>query len=100
MRYCCAASISATLSAARQAVAALKAAHPDVRLHLIGPLQRNKVRRALRLFDVIEVIDTERLARALADAMAETGLRPDLLIEVNTGEEEQKSGVAPLDADA
>lgn len=78
---------------------ALKAAYPDLRLHLIGPLQRNKVRRAIRLFDVIEVVDSVRLAATLAEAMAETGERPDLLIQVNTGEEPQKSGVAPLDAD-
>ncbi|MBL8659377.1 MAG: YggS family pyridoxal phosphate-dependent enzyme [Rhodospirillales bacterium] len=77
----------------------LKAAYPDLRLHLIGPLQRNKVRRAIRLFDVIEVVDTVRLAATIAEAMAETGERPDLLIQVNTGEEPQKSGVAPLDAD-
>lgn len=78
---------------------ALKAAYSDLRLHLIGPLQRNKVRRAIRLFDVIEVVDSVRLAATLAEAMAETGERPDLLIQVNTGEEPQKSGVAPLDAD-
>ncbi len=77
----------------------LRAQFPDLRLHLIGPLQRNKVRRALRLFDVIETVDSVRLAAALAEAMAETGDRPDLLIQVNTGEEPQKSGVAPLDAD-
>ncbi len=77
----------------------LRAQFPDLRLHLIGPLQRNKARRALRLFDVIETVDSVRLAAALAEAMAETGVRPDLLIQVNTGEEPQKAGVAPLDAD-
>lgn len=77
----------------------LKADHPDLCLHLIGPLQRNKVHRAIRLFDVIEVVDSVRLAGALAEAMAESGLRCDLLIQVNTGEERQKSGVLPLDAD-
>ncbi len=79
---------------------ALKQAWPDVRLHLIGPLQRNKVRRAVRLFDIIEVIDSLRLAAALAEVMDETGLRPDLLIQINTGEEKQKAGVLPLEADA
>ncbi|HSO42370.1 MAG TPA: YggS family pyridoxal phosphate-dependent enzyme [Rhodospirillales bacterium] len=79
---------------------ALKEAWPDVRLHLIGPLQRNKVRRAVRLFDVIEVIDSLRLAAALAEVMEETGARPDVLIQVNTGEEKQKAGVLPFEADA
>lgn len=79
---------------------ALKEAWPDVRLHLIGPLQRNKVRRAVRLFDVIEVVDSLRLAAAIAEAMDEAGLRPDLLIQVNTGEERQKTGVPPAEADA
>lgn len=79
---------------------ALKEAWPDVRLHLIGPLQRNKVRRAVRLFDVIETVESLRLAAALAEVMDETGLRPDLFIQVNTGEEKQKAGVLPLEADA
>jgi hypothetical protein len=79
---------------------ALKAACPDLRLHLIGPLQRNKVRRALRLFDVIETVDRPELAQALAEAMAAEGVRRDLLIQVNTGDEQQKAGVAPAGADA
>jgi pyridoxal phosphate enzyme (YggS family) len=78
---------------------AIREARPDVRLHLIGPLQRNKVRRAVRLFDVIEAVDTLRLAAALAEAMDDTGLRPELLIQVNTGEEKQKAGVLPAEAD-
>ena len=78
---------------------AVKEAWPDLRLHLIGPLQRNKVRRAVRLFDVIEVVDTLRLAAAIAEAMGEAGLRPGLLIQVNTGEEKQKAGVLPAEAD-
>jgi hypothetical protein len=78
----------------------LKAAFPDVRLHLVGPLQRNKLRRALRLFDVIESLDREELARALAETGAAEGRQPDLLIQVNTGEEPQKAGVLPLAADA
>jgi hypothetical protein len=79
---------------------ALKAAFPGVRLHLIGPLQTNKVRLALGLFDVIETVDRPKLARVLAETMAREGLRPDVLIQVNTGEEPQKHGVAPRDADA
>ena len=79
---------------------ALKAEQPDVRLHLIGPLQRNKARRAVRLFDVIESVDSERLAHHLADVMGEEDRRPDVLIQVNTGEEPSKAGVSPLRADA
>jgi pyridoxal phosphate enzyme (YggS family) len=78
---------------------AIKEAWPDLRLHLIGPLQRNKVRRAVRLFEVIEVVDSLRLAAAVAEAMDETGIRPGLLIQVNTGEEKQKAGVLPAEAD-
>ncbi|MCZ6606169.1 MAG: YggS family pyridoxal phosphate-dependent enzyme, partial [Alphaproteobacteria bacterium] len=77
----------------------LRAAYPDVRLHLIGPLQRNKVRRALDLFDAIESVDRPRLARALAEEMERSGHRPDCFIQVNTGEEPQKSGIHPADAD-
>lgn len=79
---------------------AIREARPDLRLHLIGPLQRNKVRRAVRLFDVIEVVESLRLAATIAEVMDETGLRPDLLIQVNTGEEKQKAGVLPAEADA
>jgi hypothetical protein len=68
-------------------------------LHLIGPLQTNKVRDALGLFDVIESLDRPRLARALADEMARSDHRPRLLIQVNTGEEPQKAGVSPAAAD-
>lgn len=78
---------------------AIKEAWPDLRLHLIGPLQRNKVRRAVRLFEVIEAVDSLRLAGAIAEAMDEAGLRPGLLIQVNTGEERQKAGVLPAEAD-
>lgn len=77
----------------------LKKEYPDVRLHLIGPLQTNKVRLALSLFDVIETVDRPKLARALARIMDETGLRSDVMIQVNTGEEEQKAGILPLDSD-
>ncbi|TVR96268.1 MAG: YggS family pyridoxal phosphate-dependent enzyme [Rhodospirillales bacterium] len=78
----------------------LKAEVPDLRLHLVGPLQRNKVKRALDLFDVIESLDRPALARALAEAMERSDRRPDLLIQVNTGEEPQKNGILPQQADA
>jgi len=77
----------------------LKAAFPDLRLHLVGPLQSNKVRPALELFDVIESVDRLSLAQSLAREMVRSGRRPDLLIQVNTGEEPQKHGVVPADAD-
>ncbi|MGF1608640.1 MAG: YggS family pyridoxal phosphate-dependent enzyme [Kiloniellales bacterium] len=79
---------------------ALKAAHPDLLLHLIGPLQTNKARDAIALFDVIETVDRPKLARALAKEMASLGRRPACFIQVNTGEEPQKAGVAPAEADA
>jgi PLP dependent protein len=78
----------------------LRARWPDLRLHLIGPLQTNKVRDAVALFDAIETVDRPRLAEALAREMARQGKRPACLIEVNTGEEAQKSGVLPQEADA
>ena len=78
---------------------ALKTGHPDLRLHLIGPLQTNKAREAVRLFDAIETLDRPRLAEALATAMEKEGRRPDCFIQVNTGEEPQKAGVAPREAD-
>lgn len=71
-----------------------------VELRLIGPLQTNKVREAVALFDVIETIDREKLARAVAAELARTGRTPHLYIQVNIGEEPQKAGVAPSDADA
>ena len=77
----------------------LKLDYPDVRLHMIGPLQSNKVRQALALFDVIETLDRPKLARALARVMEETGHRPNCMIQINTGEEEQKAGILPLQAD-
>jgi hypothetical protein len=79
---------------------ALRQAFPDLELHLIGPLQTNKVRDAVALFDVIETVDRPRLAAALAREMERTGRRLPCLIEVNTGEEPQKSGVLPDAADA
>jgi pyridoxal phosphate enzyme (YggS family) len=78
---------------------ALKAGHTDLRLHLIGPLQTNKAREAVRLFDAIETLDRPRLAEALAIAMEKEGRRPECFIQVNTGEEPQKAGVAPKEAD-
>jgi pyridoxal phosphate enzyme (YggS family) len=79
---------------------ALRREFPDLLLHLIGPLQTNKVRDAVAHFDVIESLDRIRLAEALAREMDRTGRRPPCLIEVNTGEEAQKSGIAPEAADA
>ncbi|HEX4196926.1 MAG TPA: YggS family pyridoxal phosphate-dependent enzyme [Caulobacteraceae bacterium] len=68
-------------------------------LRLIGPLQTNKVRDALALFDVIETLDRPKLARALADEIQKRGSAPRLYVEVNTGEEPQKAGVTPAAAD-
>lgn len=72
-----------------------RAAHPDLALHLIGPLQTNKAKEAVALFDVVESVDRPKLARALAEAMDKAGRRLPCLIQVNTGEEPQKAGVAP-----
>jgi len=71
-----------------------------IELHLIGPLQSNKAREAVEIFDVIETVDREKIAAALADAMAKAGKRPRLLVQVNTGAEPQKAGVEPAAADA
>jgi pyridoxal phosphate enzyme (YggS family) len=77
----------------------LKERFPDIELHLIGPLQTNKVRDALDLFDVIETLDRPRLAEALKAEIDKRGAgrMRSLLVEVNTGEEPQKAGVAPKD---
>ncbi|MDE1149041.1 MAG: YggS family pyridoxal phosphate-dependent enzyme [Azospirillaceae bacterium] len=75
----------------------LKAEYPDVELHLIGPLQTNKVKDAVTLFDVIQTVDRPRLAEALAAEGKRQGRLPRLLVEVNTGEEPQKAGIAPAD---
>ena len=69
-------------------------------LHLIGPLQSNKARVAMDLFDAIHSVDRPKLARKLADVAQEIGSCPDLMIQVNTGEEPQKAGILPSDADA
>ena len=72
----------------------------DLELRLIGPLQTNKARDALALFDAIETLDRDRLAQALADEIQRQGRAPALLVQINTGEEPQKAGVAPTEADA
>lgn len=79
---------------------ALRSRFPDVELHLVGPLQTNKVKDAVELFDVIESVDREKLARTLARTFAEQGIVRDCFIQINTGEEPQKAGVLPADADA
>jgi len=77
----------------------LKAEFPDAQVHLIGPLQSNKTADAVALFDAIQTLDREKLARTLTTEMDRLDRRPDLFIQVNTGEETQKAGVLPLDAD-
>jgi len=79
---------------------ALKARFPDLELHLIGPLQTNKVPEAVALFDVIQTLDRPRLAEALAKESGRQGRTPRLYIEVNTGNEPQKAGLAPQDVAA
>jgi PLP dependent protein len=79
---------------------ALQAEFPDLRLHLVGPLQSNKAKEAVALFDVIESLDRPKLAEVLAEEIARSGRRPDLFIQINTGEEPQKAGVLPAEADA
>ncbi len=78
---------------------ALKADFPDVRLHMIGPLQSNKARAAVALFDVIETLDRDSLAKELAREIAKQNRTPTLLVQVNTGDEPQKGGVSPRDVD-
>ena len=72
---------------------------PGISLHLIGPLQTNKVKDAVQLFDCIHTLDRPRLADALASEFARTARRPELLVQVNTGSEDQKAGVHPHEAD-
>jgi hypothetical protein len=79
---------------------ALRPAHPELRLRLVGALQTNKARDAVRLADAIESLDRPRLAAALADAMRKENRRPELLVQVNTGDEPQKAGVPRAEADA
>jgi pyridoxal phosphate enzyme (YggS family) len=78
----------------------LQRTHPDLRLHLIGPLQTNKVKDAVALFDAIQTVDREKLARALAAEMARQNRALQLYVQVNIGEEPQKAGIAPRETDA
>ena len=77
----------------------LRERFPGLELHLIGPLQTNKVRDAVALFDVIETLDRPKLAEALAKEFQSGSRRPELFVEVNTGREPQKAGILPEDAD-
>ena len=79
---------------------ALKERAPGIELHLIGPLQSNKAKDAVALFDAIHTIDRPKIAHAVAEEMARQGRRLQLFIEVNTGEEPQKAGVAPQEVAA
>lgn len=74
--------------------------YPDAKVHLLGPLQTNKTRQAMQLFEAIHSLDRPKLANTIARLAQELGHCPDLFIQVNTGEEEQKAGVLPADADA
>lgn len=77
----------------------LQARYPGIELHLIGPLQSNKAREAVAMFDVIHSLDRPSLAEALAKEIARQGRTPRLLVEINTGGEPQKAGVLPEQAD-
>jgi pyridoxal phosphate enzyme (YggS family) len=85
---------------AQEKYPALKTEYSDLELHLIGPLQTNKARDAVELFDVIQSVDRDRVAAALAKEMDRLGRRPACYIQVNTGEEPQKAGIAPGEVDA
>lgn len=78
----------------------LKADFPDIELHLIGPLQSNKAKEAVALFDVIETVDREKIAIELAKEIARQGRSPKLYVQVNTGSEPQKAGIGPQAAAA
>lgn len=78
----------------------LRAEFPDVKLHLIGPLQSNKAKEAVAFFDAIHTIDREKIARAVADEMTKQGRALELFVQVNTGEEPQKAGVMPRETAA
>ncbi len=78
----------------------LREEYPDVELHLVGPLQTNKARQAVALFSAIHSLDRPKLARKLAALAQERGTSPAVFIQVNTGKEPQKAGVAPEEADA
>ncbi|MEI2386731.1 YggS family pyridoxal phosphate-dependent enzyme [Breoghania sp. JC706] len=79
---------------------AMKEAHPDIELHLIGPLQSNKARDAVALFDAIHTIDRDKIARAVKAEMEAQGRDLKLFVQINTGDEPQKAGVSPDEADA
>ena len=72
---------------------------PDSQVHLIGPLQTNKVKQAVELFDAIHTVDRLKLAQKLSNEIQAQGKAPEMFIQINTGEEEQKSGISPTDAD-
>jgi len=76
---------------------ALREAYPDIELHLIGPLQTNKAREAVALFDVIQTLDSEKLASMLAAEMARAGRKLPCFVQVNIGLEPQKAGIAPAE---
>lgn len=76
----------------------LRAEYADVKLHLIGPLQSNKTKEAVALFDAIHTVDRPKIAAAIAEEMAKQGRKLQLFVQVNTGEEPQKAGVLPRDA--
>ena len=71
----------------------------DIKVHLIGPLQSNKVKQAIELFDAIHTVDRLKLAQKLSNEIQAQGKAPEMFIQINTGEEEQKSGISPKDAD-
>jgi pyridoxal phosphate enzyme (YggS family) len=77
---------------------ALRERHPGIELHLIGPLQSNKTKEAVQLFDAIHTVDRPKIAEAIAGEMARQGKRLKLFVQVNTGEEPQKAGVPPREA--
>jgi pyridoxal phosphate enzyme (YggS family) len=79
---------------------ALRAEFPGLKLHLIGPLQSNKAREAVELFDAIETIDRPKIAETIAHEMTRAGKTLELFVQVNTGEEPQKAGIAPKEAEA
>ncbi|MDA0902138.1 MAG: YggS family pyridoxal phosphate-dependent enzyme [Proteobacteria bacterium] len=78
---------------------ALKEKYQDVTLHLIGHLQSKKVKDAVQIFDVIQTLDSEKLAQSLAKEMKKQDKYPEIFVQINIGEEEQKSGISPLEAD-
>tara|TARA_B100000678_G_scaffold290765_1_gene304686 strand:+ start:11373 stop:12035 length:663 start_codon:yes stop_codon:yes gene_type:complete len=84
---------------AQERWSARRETYPDLKLRLIGPLQSKKSEDAVALFDTIDVLDREKLCRTIADAVQKLGRSPEILVQVNTGEEDQKSGVLPDDLD-